>query len=151
MFVSSWWSGFNFHTNTQLMKAIYVALIVTAWGTLRRSWLRHCATILKVAGSVPDGVIGIFHWHNPFSRTMALGLTQPLTEMSTRIISGPDDLPTFMCRLSWNLGASTSWKLQGLSSPIMGMLYLLILTNWHLNLLVNILRLASYDNYLCKL
>jgi len=29
----------------------------------------------------------IFHWHNPSGRTTALGLTQPLTEMSTRIIS----------------------------------------------------------------
>jgi hypothetical protein len=31
-----------------------------------------------------DGVIGIFHSHNPSGCTMALGLTQPLTEMSTR-------------------------------------------------------------------
>ena len=31
------------------------------WGTLWRSWLRHCATSRKVAGSIPDGVIGIFH------------------------------------------------------------------------------------------
>jgi hypothetical protein len=38
-------------------------------------------------GSIPDGVIGIFHWHNPYGRTMALGLTQPLTEMSTKNIS----------------------------------------------------------------
>ena len=30
---------------------------------------------------------GIFHWHNPSGRTMALGLTQSLTEMSTRNIS----------------------------------------------------------------
>jgi hypothetical protein len=37
--------------------------------------------------SIPDGVIGIFHWHNPSGCTMALGLTQPLTEMSTRNIS----------------------------------------------------------------
>ena len=29
--------------------------------TQRRSWLRHCATSRKVAGSIPDGVIGIFH------------------------------------------------------------------------------------------
>ena len=34
----------------------------------------------KVAGSIPDGVIGIFHWRNPPDRTMALGSTQPLTE-----------------------------------------------------------------------
>ena len=33
----------------------------------------------KVAGSIPDGVIGIFHWHNPSGRTVALGSTQPLT------------------------------------------------------------------------
>ena len=26
-----------------------------------RSWLRHCATSRKVAGSIPDGVTGIFH------------------------------------------------------------------------------------------
>jgi len=51
-----------------------------------RSWLRHCATSRKVAGSILDGVIGIFHWHNPSGRTMALGLTQPLIEMSTRNI-----------------------------------------------------------------
>jgi hypothetical protein len=28
-------------------------------------WLRHCATNRKVAGSVPHGVIEIFHLHNP--------------------------------------------------------------------------------------
>ena len=48
------------------------------------SWLRHCAKSWKVAGSIPNVVTGIFHRHNPSVRTMALGLTQPLTEMSTR-------------------------------------------------------------------
>ena len=57
------------------------------WGTRWHSWLRHCITSRKVAGSIPDGVIGIFHQHNPSGRTVALGLTQPLTEMSTRNIS----------------------------------------------------------------
>jgi hypothetical protein len=33
------------------------------------------ATSRKVAGSIPDGVIGIFHWRNPSGRTMALGST----------------------------------------------------------------------------
>jgi len=46
-----------------------------------------CSTSRKVAVSIPDGVIGIFHWHNLSGRTMALGLTQPLTEMSTSNIS----------------------------------------------------------------
>ena len=50
-------------------------------------WLRCCATNRKVAGSIPDVVIGIFHSHNPSDRTMALGSTQTLTEMSTRSIS----------------------------------------------------------------
>jgi len=32
-----------------------------------------------------------------------------------------------MCRLSWNLGASTSWNTQGLSKPVMGLIYLSLL------------------------
>jgi len=31
------------------------------WGTRWHSWLRHCATSRNVAGSIPDGVIGILH------------------------------------------------------------------------------------------
>jgi hypothetical protein len=50
-------------------------------------WLRYCAPNRKVAGSIPDGVNGIFRRHNPSARNMALGSTQPLTEMSTRSIS----------------------------------------------------------------
>jgi hypothetical protein len=38
----------------------------------------------KVAGSIPDEVIGFFNWSNSSSRTMALGSTQPLIETSTR-------------------------------------------------------------------
>ena len=48
---------------------------------------KHCTTSRKVAGPIPDRVGGIFLWHNPSGRTMALGLTQPPTEMSTRNIS----------------------------------------------------------------
>jgi len=63
---------------------------------------------------------------------MALGSTQPLTEMSTRNISWgwrrlvhrANNLTTFMCRMSWNVGASPSWNPQGLSRPVMGLLYL---------------------------
>jgi hypothetical protein len=32
-------------------------------------------------------VIGIFHWHNPSGRTMALGSTHPLTELGAKNIS----------------------------------------------------------------
>ena len=32
--------------------------------------MRHSATSRKVAGSIPDGVIGIFHLHNRSGRTI---------------------------------------------------------------------------------
>jgi hypothetical protein len=35
-----------------------------------------------------------------------------------------DKLTTFMCLLSINLGASTSWNPKGLSRPVLGLLYL---------------------------
>jgi hypothetical protein len=68
-------------------------------------------------------------YDNSSGRTMALEATQPLTEMSTRNISWgvrwpvhkADNLTTFMCRLSRNLGASTSWNHKGLSRPVMGL------------------------------
>jgi len=55
---------------------------------------------------IPDRVIGIFHWHNPSDRSMVLGSTQPVTEMSTRRISWgyvrpvrkADNLTTSLCR-----------------------------------------------------
>jgi hypothetical protein len=47
----------------------------------------YLRTSRKVAASIPDGVIGIFHWHNSSDYTMALGSTQSLTEMSTRNVS----------------------------------------------------------------
>ena len=42
---------------------------------------------LKVTSSIPDGVLGIFFIDNPSGHNMAVGSTQPLTEMSTRNIS----------------------------------------------------------------
>jgi hypothetical protein len=37
-------------------------IIINIWGPLMvAQWLRYCATNRKVAGSIPDGVIGIFH------------------------------------------------------------------------------------------
>ena len=45
-----------------------------------------------------------------------------------------DNLTTFMCRLSWNLGASTSWNPQGLSRPVMGLLYLYLSTSYFFTL-----------------
>ena len=57
------------------------------YATLWRSSLRHFTTSQKVAGSTPDGVTVIFDLHTLPGRIMALGSTQPLTDMSTKNIS----------------------------------------------------------------
>jgi hypothetical protein len=44
-------------------------------------------------GSIPDEVTGFLNWRNPSSRTMTLGSTQPLTEMSTRNLTGGKERP----------------------------------------------------------
>ena len=80
-------------------KAEYHNLTILVLGMRWHSWLRHCATSRKVVGSIPDGVIGIFHWHNPSGRTVAPGSTQPLTEMRTR-------------NISWGLKAASVWGWQ---------------------------------------
>jgi hypothetical protein len=43
-----------------------------------------------------------------------------------------DNLTTFMCRLSTNLGASNSWNPKGLSRRVMGLLCVLIQRNLNL-------------------
>jgi hypothetical protein len=40
----------------------------------------------KVAGCIPDGAILIFQWLNPSDRPMVLLSTQPLAEISTRVM-----------------------------------------------------------------
>ena len=97
-------------------------LMVYIWILGARGGAVGWCTSRGVTGSIPDGVPGIFHWHDPSGRTMALELTRPLTEMSTVFMA--DNLTTFMCRLSWDLGAWTSWNPQGLSRPVMEFLYL---------------------------
>jgi hypothetical protein len=48
----------KFYVNTHTHTHIYVYLYIT--GTAVAQWLRFCATNRKVAGSIPDGVIGFF-------------------------------------------------------------------------------------------
>ena len=91
--------------------------------------VEHCTASLKVMGLIPNDVTGIFHWHNPSGHTMTLRSTQLLTEMSTRnifwgLVQRADNLTTFKCWLSWNLGVSTFWNRGGLSRPVQELLYL---------------------------
>jgi hypothetical protein len=41
-----------------------------------------------------------------------------------RPVCKADRLTKFMCRIFWNPGTSNSWNTQGLSRPVMGLLYL---------------------------
>jgi hypothetical protein len=54
--------------------------------------MMHHATSWKVS-LIPNEVIGFFNLPNLASCTMALGSTQPLTEMSTRNLLGGKGLP----------------------------------------------------------
>jgi hypothetical protein len=72
---------------TKLREIIYTKLLEITYIEWWRSCWRHCAKRRKVASSIPNGVIGIYDGHYHSGRTMALGLTQPLTEVSTRNIS----------------------------------------------------------------
>ena len=76
------------------------------------------------------------HWNFPLTQSFrphyGPGVDSAVTEMSTRNISWgvkaagarAYNLTTFMCWLSWNLGASTFWNPQGLSRTVQGLLYL---------------------------
>ena len=86
-----------------------------------------------VAGSIPDRVIGVLHRRNSSGPIMSVGSTQHLTEMSARIISWGNKggrcvrlttLPTSCVARLEVLGGSISWSTKGMSSPIMGELYL---------------------------
>jgi hypothetical protein len=58
---------------------------IVGWDTMLQS--------RKIAGSIPDEVTAFFSWPNPSSRTLALGSTQLLTEMSTRNLPGGKEQP----------------------------------------------------------
>jgi hypothetical protein len=59
-----------FHPNKGVGLLVCLRAVV---GHAVAHWFRHCATNRKAVESIPDGVIGIFHWHIPSVRIMALG------------------------------------------------------------------------------
>jgi hypothetical protein len=71
-------SGFSFSDSSPKKSGARGSVV--GWGTTLqagRSWVR-----------IPMRSLDFFNWPNPSSRTMALGSTQPLTEMSTRNLPG---------------------------------------------------------------
>jgi hypothetical protein len=75
-------SWFEFHVKFLVITIIF-SIILSSEKIKISSWLRHYATSRKVTDWSPDDVDS-FNWFNPSSRIVALGSTQPLTEMSTR-------------------------------------------------------------------
>jgi hypothetical protein len=69
--------------------------IIAIYICFRFSWSlkTYIGPSRKVAGSIPDVTVFFFNWPNPSSRTMALGLTQPLTEMNIRNLPGGKGRP----------------------------------------------------------
>ena len=116
---------------------------VYVWGTRWRSWLRHYATSLKVAGSIPDGVIGIFHWYNPpgvdsvsnkneYQEYFLRGLMLPVRRA--------DNLTTLMCQIVLIYGSRNhlepSWFVQacnGIALPASRMKHTYFSHMKHLN------------------
>ena len=59
--------------NTVFRKEIMHNLSLANWSFKVNYHLNSVRYKPKVVGSIPDGVIGIFHWYNPSGSNMALG------------------------------------------------------------------------------
>jgi hypothetical protein len=93
-------------------------------------------TIYMVAGSIPDEVTGFLNLPNPFSHIMALGLTSPLTEMSTRNLPGVKGQPackvdnlTAICELTRKCGSLNISQPHGPPRPATGIALLNLSAN----------------------
>jgi hypothetical protein len=117
--------------STQKVRALNTAIISstqnsTCHSTHWCSWWRHYATNRKVVISIPDEVTGIFNLGDHSGCTMALGSTQPLTEISTRNLPGRKRRPArkadnFTADCLENVGASTCHNPVGLHDLLQGL------------------------------
>ena len=86
---------------------------------------RHCATSRKVAGSIPDGVIWIFNWHNPSGRSDSVFNRNKYQEYFMGIkAAGAQSWQSYRRHVP-NVLKSESLYLLEPSWPLMGLFYLL--------------------------
>jgi hypothetical protein len=50
-----------------VVRSPFTGPLLPLWETAVAQWLRCCATNRNIARSIPAGVNGILHWHNPIS------------------------------------------------------------------------------------
>jgi hypothetical protein len=110
--------------NTQRRRTLKALLMARSYTNVWTQWIVYKTACVQTNlpvyvikhfySKAGDDVIGIFHLHDPSGRTMALG-SESLTEISTRDISWRVwQTYRLYVRVSWNMGASTSWNHQGL-------------------------------------
>jgi hypothetical protein len=68
-------------------------------------------TLVQCLCTRPNYEVGIIKYANPSSRTMALGSTQPLTEMSTRNLPGGIGLPARGADILTAIYETNVWKM----------------------------------------
>jgi len=86
-----------------------------------RSWLRHCATSRKIAGSIPGDIIGIFHWH--ISDSYSAYQKHFLGVKGGRCV-GLTTLPPSCAKCLDIWEPQHPGTLKGLSRPVMGFVYI---------------------------
>ena len=95
-------------------------------------WMRHCTTIRKVAGSIPDWIIKFFiHLFLPAALWLSGWIKQQLKCVpgispgeEGQLLLRANNVSTFTCRLSRNSGNSASWSPEDLSRPVQELLYI---------------------------
>jgi len=107
-------------------KVIYKNFYLTYWGT-------HLVEALR---SKPKSRGFYSRWyHCNFSLTYSFQFLTEMNKYQEYLLGGGQrqpvrkagNLTTFMCRLSWNVRTSTSWNPQGLSRPVIGIAWCMIL------------------------
>ena len=98
----------------------------------------HSAKSMKVASSIRDGVIEIFHWLDASGRTNGPGVdsASDRNEYQDYFLGGKGGrcvglttLPPSCADCPEILGASASWNPLGLSGPVIGLFYLFTLAD----------------------